>query len=79
MVSGVGMSFVLAPLHCVHVQSKLSTGFFPVAVLPRFPVDGISFIMGNDIAGGKFHPAPNVVEVPVISCEHDKLTEKQIY
>lgn len=76
VVSGIEMGFVPAPLHCVHVQSNLITGFFPVAVLPRFPIDGISFIMGNDIAGGKVHPALEVVEVPITSCEHDELTEK---
>lgn len=52
MVSGIEMGCVPAPLHCGHVKSKQISGFSPVAVLPRFPIDGISFTMGNDIAGG---------------------------
>lgn len=48
VVRGIGMSFVPAPLHSIHVQSKLASGCFPVAVRACFPVD---FIMGNDIAG----------------------------
>lgn len=70
------MGCVPAPLHCVLVKSRLLSGFFPVAVLPRFPIDGIDFIMRNDIAGGKGHPTPEVVEVPITSFEHDELAEK---
>ena len=51
--------------HNIHVQSKLATGFRPVAVLPKLPVDGVYFIMGNDIAGGKVYPTPEVVDVPI--------------
>lgn len=70
------MGCVPAPLHCVLVKSRLLSGFFPVTVLPRFPIDGIDFIMRNDIAGGKGHPTPEVVEVPITSFEHDELAEK---
>ena len=64
IVRGIGMGFVPAPLHYVHVTSDLVTGFFPVAVRPCFPIEGVDFIMGNDIAGGKVYPAPEVVGVP---------------
>lgn len=33
---------------------------FPVAVCPCFPIDGMDFIMGIDIAGGKVYPTPEV-------------------
>ncbi|XP_033972270.1 uncharacterized protein LOC117471407 isoform X1 [Trematomus bernacchii] len=65
VVRGIGMGCVPAPLHKIQVQSKLATGFFPVAVLPKFPVDGVDFIMGNDIAGGKVYPTAEVVDVSV--------------
>ncbi len=42
----------------VHVKSTLISGFIPVAVLSCFPLDGVDFIMGNDISGGKVYPAP---------------------
>ena len=37
IVRGIGMGFVPAPLHRIHVQSNLKTGFFWVAVRSSFP------------------------------------------
>ena len=71
IVRGIEMGLVPAPLHTVHVKSGLVTGFFSVAVRPCFPVDGVDFIMGNDIAGGRVYPVLEVVNtpVPVSVCE----------
>ena len=52
IVRGIGMGFVPAPLHYIHVTSDLVTGLFPVAVRPCFLDEGVDFIMANDIAGG---------------------------
>ncbi len=71
VVRGIGMCYVPAPLHRIHVQSKLVSGWFPVAVRSCFPVDGVHFIMGNDIAGGKVYPDPEVVDVPISENEPD--------
>lgn len=65
IVRGIEMGFVPAPLHNVHVKSDLMTGLFSVAVRPCFPVDGVDFIMGNDIAGGRVYPVLQVVNTPV--------------
>ncbi|KAI3366276.1 hypothetical protein L3Q82_009748 [Scortum barcoo] len=62
VVRGIEMSSVFAPLHRVHIISKLKTGFFQVAVLSCFPISGVDFIMGNDIAGGKVYPTPKFVD-----------------
>ncbi|XP_059203059.1 uncharacterized protein LOC131982579 isoform X2 [Centropristis striata] len=48
------MGYVPRPVHRVHIQSSLVTGFFPVAVCTELPIPGIVLLMGNDIAGGKF-------------------------
>lgn len=64
IVRGVGMTYVPAPLHQIWVQSDLVSGIFPVAVCPCFPIDGVDFIMGNDIAGGKVYPTPEVTKTP---------------
>lgn len=64
------MGFVPAPLR-VHVRSDVVTGFFKVDVRTEFPIDGIDFIMGNDIAGGKVYPVPKVVDVPVHDSHDD--------
>lgn len=47
VVKGIGLSLVLAPLHHVHMHSKLVTGFILVAVSTAFPVDDDDFIMAN--------------------------------
>ncbi|KAK0136879.1 hypothetical protein N1851_026962 [Merluccius polli] len=76
VVRGIGMSFVPAPLHRIHVQSRLVTGFCSVAVLPSFPIEGVSFIMGNDIAGGKVYPTPEVVDIPIPTSGSDILARE---
>lgn len=76
IVRGIGMAFVPAPLHRIHVKYDLITGLFPVAVRSCFPIDGIDFIMGNDIAGGKVYPAPEVVVVPISESGHDDLAQR---
>lgn len=42
----IEMGCVKFPLHCVHLQSELCTGFV------RVSVKGVDFIVGNDLAGG---------------------------
>uniref|UniRef100_A0AAV2K407 Uncharacterized protein n=1 Tax=Knipowitschia caucasica TaxID=637954 RepID=A0AAV2K407_KNICA len=42
----------------------------------EFPIDGVEFIMGNDLAGGKVYPSPEVVTRPILSSDVDELAEK---
>lgn len=56
----VEMGYV--PVHCVHVGSKLITGFFPVAVCPELPIESIDFLMGNDITGSKITPSLEMLD-----------------
>lgn len=58
MIHPPTVGFVPAPLYCIYVN--LSTGFFPVVVCSCFPIDGIDFIMGNDIAVAKISPFLNL-------------------
>ena len=41
------------------------TGFFTVGVRSCFPINGVDLIMGNDLAGGKVYPVPEVVNIPI--------------
>uniref|UniRef100_A0A671WFH3 Gypsy retrotransposon integrase-like protein 1 n=1 Tax=Sparus aurata TaxID=8175 RepID=A0A671WFH3_SPAAU len=75
VVRGIEMGFVPAPLHTVHIKCELITGFFPVAARDSFPVDGVDLIMGNDVAGGKVFPLPEVVVSPIPPSEPDDLTK----
>ncbi|XP_039896814.1 uncharacterized protein LOC120739179 [Simochromis diagramma] len=62
LIQGVEMGYVEAPLHYVHIKSKLVNGIFSVAVRPSLPIKGVQFILGNDIAGGKVQPVPEFRE-----------------
>ena len=64
VLRGVEMGYMLRPVHRVFVQSELITGYFPVSVCPELPIEGISFLMGNDIAGGKVTPSLEVLNAP---------------
>ena len=64
VLRGIEMGYVLRPVHRIHVQSKLVNGFFPVAICPALPIRGVTFLMGNDIAGGKVTPALEVLDIP---------------
>ncbi|XP_032434188.1 uncharacterized protein LOC116729628 [Xiphophorus hellerii] len=75
IVQGIGMAYVPAPLHHVHLKSKLASGFFKVAVRNSFPVQGVEFIMGNDLAGGKVLPIPEVVDNPSCMTGKDEMLE----
>lgn len=46
LVWGIKMSVLQAPLHMVHLHSPLVTGCVKVAMIPRFPISGVSFIRG---------------------------------
>lgn len=60
----VQMGYLPRPVHCVFIHSKQFTGFFPVAVCPALPIKGVTFLMGNDIAGGKVTPVLEVLDTP---------------
>ena len=74
-VRGIGMGYIPAPLHRVHIRSKLISGFFSVAARHSFPIQGVDVIMGNDIAKGKVLPSPEVVDVPDTSPDQDEVLE----
>uniref|UniRef100_A0A3B3XHV5 SCAN box domain-containing protein n=1 Tax=Poecilia mexicana TaxID=48701 RepID=A0A3B3XHV5_9TELE len=73
IVQGIGMAYVPAPLHHVHIKSKLASGLFKVAVRNSFPVQGVEFIMGNDLAGDKVLPIPEMVDNPSCMMGEDEM------
>ena len=60
LLEGVG-GFAEAPLHRVNLRSDLVSGSVIVGVQS---VEGIYFIIGNDLAGAKVLADPKVVEKP---------------
>ena len=64
LIQGVELNAMSVPLHKVYLHSDLVTGPVTVGVLPTLPVRGVSFILGNDLAGGKVKPDLCVVSNP---------------
>lgn len=68
-VLGMGMSIFQVPVHKLVLHSKLFNGEVKMGVRPELPIDGITVILGNDVAGDRVwadQPArPVVVPVPL--------------
>ena len=63
-ISGVEMGILEIPLHEVNIKSSLINGNIVIGMRPSLPVEGISLILGNDLAGDKVMVDPRVVEKP---------------
>lgn len=55
---------VQVPLHNVYLKSDLVTGAVELGVRPKLPVDRVSIIFGNDLAGANVFPCPVVANRP---------------
>ncbi len=62
---GIELSCIRVPLHTVFLTSNLVSCPIKVGVRLRLPVEGVSLILGNDLAGGKVFPHPIVTNTPV--------------
>lgn len=75
LIRGSEMGCVNVPLHRVYLESDLVTGPVTLGVCSRLPVDGVSLILGNELAGGKVFPRPIVVHKPSV----DELPDLSLY
>ena len=64
LISGVEMGVLEVPPHEVNIKSSLINGNIVIGMRPSLPVEGISLILGNDLAGEKVMVDPRVVEKP---------------
>ena len=76
LISGVEMGILEVPLHEVNIKSSLINGNIVIGMRPSLPVEGISLILGNDLAGEKVMVDPRVVEKPRDDEETERLAEK---
>lgn len=51
LVKGFGEGFLNLPLHKLNLETGLVSGEVVVALSPQLPTDGISMLLGNDLAG----------------------------
>lgn len=80
LVSGFEMGVVAVPLHRVDFRCDLLSVSVVVGVRLSLPVAGVSFILGNDFAGGNVWKSmerlPEVVPVPLMSDAPDECAQK---
>ena len=70
------MGVLEVPLHEVNIKSSLINGNIVIGMRPTLPVEGISLILGNDLAGEKVMVDPRVVEKPRDDEKTERLAEK---
>ena len=76
LISGVEMGVLEVPLHEVNIKSSLINGNIVIGMRPSLPVEGISLILGNDLAGEKVMVDTRVVEKPRDDEKTERLAEK---
>ena len=80
LISGVQVGVLEVPLLRVNIKSSLKSGNIVIGMRPSLPVERISWILGNDLAGEKVMVDPRVVEKPkervVEKPKDDEKTEK---
>ena len=76
LFQGVEMGVLEVPLHEVNIKSSLINGNIVISMRPSLPVEGISLILGNDLAGEKVMIDPRVVEKPRDDEKTERLAEK---
>lgn len=74
-VRGFNLQDIGVPLHKIALRSDLWSGDAVVGVRPGFPISGVSFIMGNDLAENKVLITSEVTPVPIVSYSPDKLAQ----
>ncbi len=76
LVKGIDLTVIKVPLHNVFLQSSICSGFVKLAVCAELPVEGVSLILGNDLAGKRVFCLPEVTDDPVdVYKGHDVLHE----
>ena len=71
IIRGVECGYVSVPLHKICLKSDLVSGEVTVGVRPTLPVKGVSFLLGNDLAGEK------VVANPIVSYKPSEVDDTE--
>ena len=53
------------PLHKVNLVSDLATGYVVLGTRFTLPIKRVSFLLGNDLEGGKVVSDPKVTSKPI--------------
>merc|ERR1711867_166670 len=71
LLQGVGLGIIDVPLHRIHLNSDLISGPVVVGVRPNLPIQGVSVLLGNDLAGGKVVAGPIVCQKALPDTDSD--------
>lgn len=63
-VRGMGLNVLFVPLHKVSLDCELFAGEAALAVRPALPIEGVSVILGNDLAGARMWADTDPLTVP---------------
>nr|XP_054591872.1 uncharacterized protein LOC107373038 [Nothobranchius furzeri] len=66
LLKGIELGALPSPVHKIQLNSPVISGDVHVALCEELPIKGIDVLLGNDLAGGKVIPTPELVEVPVL-------------
>ncbi|VDI41137.1 Hypothetical predicted protein [Mytilus galloprovincialis] len=66
LLQGVELGCIDVPLHRIYLKSDLITGPVIVGVRPNLPVEGVTLLLGNDLARNKVVAEPIVTSEPVV-------------
>ncbi len=73
VVKGFGGGFLSMSLHNIHLQYDLVSGNIVVALCSHIPIDGVSFILGNDLAFGRVQVVSKGSSTPFKTDSPDEL------
>ncbi|XP_073809789.1 uncharacterized protein [Danio rerio] len=83
LVRGFEMGVADVPLHKISLQSELVSGDVIVGVRASLPIAGVTFILGNDLAGGSvwsdINVSPEVVPVPLAGTDDCALKYPDVF
>lgn len=80
MIQGVELGCISVPLHNIFLKSGLVSGVVTVGVRPTLPVEGVSMLLGNDLARNKVIEDPIVVNHPLsVSEEESGIKDSKVF
>ena len=76
IIQGVELGYMTVPLHKINLKSDLVSGDVVVGVRQKLHVEGITLLLGNDLAGDKVVVNPLVASIPRVAAKTEKLEQE---
>ena len=78
LLETIGDTVHSVPLHKIHLSSDLGSDFVTVGITSALPIDDVSLLLGNDIAGERviLNPQPTVSCIPETRMEIEKIQDE---